>query len=79
MPMFRFSIFVKWTKRIVMNIVCIFCLIFAFIVRFTWNTAIANNSISSAILEIKTCKIVKIVIFRSLSREHFQSDLKLKM
>ena len=35
---------------------------------------IANNTIKSVILEIKNdrCKIVKILIFRSLSREHFQ-------
>ena len=36
---------------------------------------IGNNNIRSAILEIKNdrCKIVKILIFRSLSREHFQN------
>ena len=36
---------------------------------------IANNTIKSVILEIKNdrCKIVKILIFHSLSQEHFQS------
>ena len=36
---------------------------------------IVNDNIKSIILEIKNdrCKIVKILIFRSLSREHFQS------
>ena len=38
---------------------------------------IANNNIRSIILEIKNdrCKIVKILIFHSLSREHFKSVL----
>ena len=37
---------------------------------------IANNNIRSVILEIKNDrrKIVKILIFRSLSREHFQIE-----
>ena len=36
---------------------------------------IANNNIPSVILEIKNdrSKIVKILMFRSLSRQHFQS------
>ena len=36
---------------------------------------IVNNNIRSVILEIKNgkCKIVKILIFRSLSQEHFQT------
>ena len=39
------------------------------------NSLIANNNIPSVILEIKNdrSKIVKILIFRSLSRQHFQS------
>ena len=39
------------------------------------SSLIANNNIRSVILEIKNDrrKIVKILIFRSLSREHFQS------
>ena len=39
------------------------------------NSLIANNNIRSVILEIKNgrCKIVKMLIFPSLSREHFQS------
>ena len=38
------------------------------------NSLIANNNIRSVILEIKTrCKIVRILIFHSLSREHFQT------
>ena len=39
---------------------------------------IANNNIRSVILEIKNdrCKIVKILIFRSLYRERFQSKWK---
>ena len=41
------------------------------------NSLIVNNNIRSVILEIKNdrCKIVKILIFRSLSREHFKSVL----
>ena len=37
------------------------------------NSLIANNNTRSVILEIKNdrCKIIKILIFRSLSREHF--------
>ena len=37
------------------------------------NTLIANNNIRSVILEIKNdrCKIIKILIFCSLSQEHF--------
>ena len=39
------------------------------------NCLIANNNIRSVILEIKNgrCKIVKILIFCSLSREDFQN------
>ena len=39
------------------------------------NSLTANNNIRSFTLEIKNdrCKIVKILIFRSLSQEHFQS------
>ena len=39
------------------------------------NSLIANNTIPSVILEIKNdrSKIVKILIFCSLSRHHFQS------
>ena len=41
------------------------------------NSLIANNNIRSSILGIKNnrCKIVKILIFRSLFREHFQSKM----
>ena len=41
------------------------------------NSLIANNTIRNVILEIKNhkCKIVKILIFRSLSREHFQNEI----
>ena len=41
------------------------------------NSLIANNNIRSAILEIKNnrCKIVKILIFCSLSQKHFQSKI----
>ena len=41
------------------------------------NSLIANNTIRSVILEIKNhkCKIVKILIFRSLSGEHFQNEI----
>ena len=37
---------------------------------------IANNNIRSVILEIKNdrSEIVKILVFRSLSREHFQNN-----
>ena len=39
---------------------------------------VTNNNIRSAILEIKNdrCKIVKILAFPSLSREHFQTNNK---
>ena len=38
------------------------------------NSSIPNNNIRSIILEIKNdrCKIIKILIFRSLSGEHFK-------
>ena len=41
----------------------------------------ANNNIRSVIVEIKNdrCKIFKILIFRSLSREHFQSERELNI
>ena len=53
-----------------------FCNLVVIFKMLSWaNSLIANNNIRSVILEIKNnrCKIVKILIFCSLSQEHFQS------
>ena len=47
--------------------------VYTFLIKKTSGGLIANNNIRSVILEIKTtCKIIKILIFRSFSRDHVQ-------
>ena len=71
---FIFGTKFSWNEGIgaCFNVRCVFLKILS-----RANSLIANNNIRRVMLEIKNdrCKIVKILIFRSLSREHFQSKI----